>query len=66
MSPLVNTDVKMPKAMFEALGIYETICVVSKVNSVTTEQVKQFLEQRYGKKLADQFKPEYLFSSPGV
>lgn len=63
MSPIVNTDQKMPKAMLEALTLHETFCVASKIDSVTTEQVKQFLQKRFGQKLADQFDPKYLFNS---
>jgi hypothetical protein len=63
MSPIVNTDKKMPKTMLEALTLHETFCVASKINSVTTDQVKQFLEQRFSKKLADQFRDDYLFNS---
>lgn len=64
MSPIVNTDVKMPKAMFDALSYHEAFCMGSCIDTVTTEQVKQFLSQRFSQKLADQFDPKYLFSSP--
>jgi hypothetical protein len=63
MSPIVNTDQKMSKAMLEALTLHETFCVTSKIDSVTIEQVKQFLQQRFGQKLADQFDSKYLFNS---
>jgi hypothetical protein len=66
VNPTVNTEEKMPKAMLDALTLHETFCVASKIDSVTTEQVKEFLEKRFNKKLADQFKPEYLFRSQGV
>lgn len=66
MSPIVNTDQKIPKAMLEALTLHETFCVASKIDAVTTEQVKQFLQQRFGKKLADQFDPKYLFNNQVV
>lgn len=66
MYPTVNTEEKMPKAMLNALTLHETFCVASKIESVTAEQVKGFLEERFSKKLADQFKPEYLFKSQVV
>lgn len=66
MSPIVNTDKKMPKAMLEALTLHETFCIASGINVVTTEQVKQFLEQRFNQKLAAQFDPDYLFNNQAV
>lgn len=66
MSPIVNTDKKMPKAMLEALTLHETFCMASGINVVTTEQVKQFLEQRFNQKLAAQFDPDYLFNNQAV
>jgi hypothetical protein len=63
MSPIVNTDTKMPKAMLDALTLHETFCVASGIDVVTTEQVKQFISQRFDQKLSDQFDPSYLFSS---
>jgi hypothetical protein len=63
LSPIINTDVKMPAAMMDALNIHEAICVVTKVESVTEESVREFLRNRYGAKFAASFKPEYLFSS---
>ena len=66
MSPIVNTDKKMPKAMLEALTLHETFCIASGINVVTTEQVKQFLEQRFNQKLAEQFDPDYLFNNQVV
>ena len=63
MSPIVNTDQKMSKSMLEALTLHETFCVASRIDVVTTEQVKDFLLKRFNKKLADQFRPEYLFNN---
>jgi hypothetical protein len=63
LSPIVNTDVKMSAKMLNALGLHETRCVVTGVCSVTEESVKAFLANRYGKKLAKNFNPKFLFSS---
>jgi hypothetical protein len=66
LSPIVNTDVKIPAKMLEALTLHEMRCVVTGVESVTQESVKAFLLTRYGAKLANNFKPEFLFSSQAV
>lgn len=60
MFPLVNVDIKMPKKMFEALGIYETICAVTNVTYVDEDTVKKYLTEKYGSELAEKFKPEFL------
>jgi len=66
LSPIVNTDVKMPAKMLDALGLHETICIVTGVHEVTEQSVVEFLIERYGDKFAATFKPEYLFNSPDV
>jgi hypothetical protein len=63
LSPIVNTDIKMPAKMLEALGLHETRCVVTGVQSVTEESVKAFLADRYSEKLASTFDPKFLFSN---
>lgn len=63
MIPVVNTDVKMPKRMMHALNIFESVCVVRGIDHVTKDQVVDFLEERYGAKMAAAFLPEYLFTS---
>ena len=66
LSPIVNTDVKIPTKMLEALTLHEMRCVVTGVESVTQESVKAFLTDRFGEKMANNFKPEFLFSSQAV
>ena len=66
LSPIVNTDVKIPAKMLEALTLHEMRCVVSGVESVTQESVKAFLLERFGEKLANNFESEFLFSSQAV
>lgn len=61
MFPMVNTEVKMPKKMFDALTVYEGVCAVTHVKSTDTEKVKAYLREKHGEKLAEQFKPEYLY-----
>lgn len=63
LSPIVNVDVKMPKKMLNALNVHEAGCVVTGVKSVTVDAVRLFLRERYGEELAEQFRPEYLFTS---
>ena len=66
LSPIVNTDIKMPAKMLEALGLHETRCVVTGVKTVTIESVLAFLTERYGEKFARKFDPKFLFSSPSA
>lgn len=63
LSPIVNTEVKMPAKMLEALGLHETRCIVTGIHEVTEESVKAFLANRYSEKLASSFEPKFLFSS---
>jgi hypothetical protein len=66
LSPIVNTDVKMPAKMLEALGLHETRCIVTGVKEVSQESVIAFLTERFGEKLASKFDPKFLFNSPGA
>jgi len=63
LSPIVNTDVKMSAKMLEALGLHETICIVTGVREITEESVRKFLTDRYGEKLSSTFNPKFLFNS---
>jgi hypothetical protein len=63
LSPIVNTDIKMPTKMLEALGLHETRCVVTGVSEVTEESVRAFLSDRYGEKFASTFNPKFLFNN---
>ena len=61
MTPTVNVDVPMNKAMLEALTLHETFCIASGIETVTHESVCEFLSQRFGDQVANKFKPEYLY-----
>jgi len=63
LTPIINTDVRMPRKMLDALNIHEAVCVVTHVETVTVDEVRTFLADRYGAKFAASFRPEYLFSS---
>lgn len=63
MSPIVNTEVAMPKDIFDALVLHETYCVVSGIESTTPESVKQWLFNRFGETITDKFQDSYLFSN---
>ncbi len=63
MSPIVNTEVPMPKDVFDALVLHETYCVVSGIESTTPESVKQWLFNRFGETIADKFDESYLFNN---
>jgi hypothetical protein len=64
MSPIVNTEINMPQDIFDAIVLHETYCVVSGIETITPESVKEWIFDRMGKDLADKFDPSYLFSSP--
>jgi protoporphyrinogen oxidase len=63
MSPIVNTEIKMPQDIFDALALHETYCVVSGIESTTPESVKQWLFDRFGETIADKFNESYLFNN---
>ena len=63
MSPIVNTEIKMPKDIFEALVVHETYCMVSGIESTTPEAVKEWLFNRYGQPIAEKFNKSYLFNN---
>ena len=61
--PIVNTEIKMPKNMLDALTLFETYCIVSNISSVTYQNVIDYLTSHYGTELSQYFKPQYLISS---
>jgi len=61
MKPYVNTDIKMPKTMLEALSLHETFCIMSNINTVTELSVKEWLVKNFNQKIAEAFKSEYLY-----
>ena len=63
LTPIINTDVKMPKKMMDALNRHEAICTVSGIKTVTVDSVLEFLQREYGAEFAAKFRPEYLFST---
>jgi hypothetical protein len=63
LTPIINTDIKMPAKMLNALNLFETRCVVTGIKSVTEAGVKAFLAERFGEELACKFEPKFLFSS---
>ena len=66
LTPFVNTDIKMPKSVLDALTLHEFSCQAKQVATVSPDAVRQFLAARYGKKIAAKFKPEYLIKAPCV
>jgi hypothetical protein len=54
----------MSKDILEALTLHEFYCIGSKIKEVTPESVREFLTLRYSEKMANKFKPEYLFNCP--
>jgi hypothetical protein len=66
LTPYVNTDVKIPRKMLDALTLHEFSCAAQDIHAVSAQSVEAFLLTRFSKKLASQFKPEYLIKSPSV
>lgn len=61
MKAVVNTEAKIPKQLFESLCLFETWCVAKRKDTASEEEVKQWLADRIGVRLANQFKPEFLY-----
>ena len=61
MKTIVNTDVKMPIKMLNALTLFETYCVANMKKETNETEVKSFLESLFSKNFADKFKSEYLY-----
>lgn len=60
MNIFVNTEIKIPKKMFDALCLFETHCVANNKKETSRQEVLEFLESLYSKNFADKFKDEYL------
>lgn len=63
LSTVVNVDTDMPSQMLDALSIFETTCVAKRIDVTTESDVKEFLKQKFGQDLSDNFRPEYLLNS---
>lgn len=64
MIPVVNTEAKMPRKMFNALCRLETVCAVTQRQSMSEQEVRDWIAQTFDKALAESFRPEFLFRSP--
>jgi hypothetical protein len=62
MTPIVNTEIAMPKVLFESLCLFETWCVAKQKSDTSEIEVRQWLAERFGDKVAKQFKQEFLYS----
>jgi hypothetical protein len=63
MSPIVNTEVKMPQRMLEALTLHETYCVMSSITKVNESEVRQWLLKNFDQNMSDEFSSDYLFNT---
>ena len=63
MSPIVNTEVKMPQRMLEALTLHETYCVMSSITKVNESEVRQWLLKNFDQNMSDEFSADYLFNT---
>lgn len=62
MKTVINTDVDIPSELFEVLCLFETYCSVTGKLETTEEEVKKWVKARSDSDVADQFKPEYMYS----
>jgi hypothetical protein len=62
MKAVINTDVDIPSELFEVLCLFETYCSVTGKLETTEEEVKEWVKARSDSDVADQFKPEYMYS----
>jgi hypothetical protein len=63
LSTVVNVEVEMPEQMLDALSIFETTCMVKRIDVTSEGDVREFLRQKFSEDLANQFRPEYLLNS---
>jgi len=66
LTPYVNTDIKIPKSILDALTLHEFSCLAKNIATVTPDSVKKFLVDRFGDKIAIKFRPEYLIKAPSA
>lgn len=64
LSPIVNTEINIPEKMFDALCLLEIVLCARGVNSVSQEEIKEYLKNKYDNDFAESFYPEYMISSP--
>ena len=60
MKAKINHNIKMPKKMFTALMLFDWSCSYDGKEETTEEEVKEYIRDGWGDKLASMFKPEYL------
>jgi len=61
LSVMINTDVKMPRKMMDALDLIECSSCVTGVKTITEAKIRSILTDRYGAKFAAGFKPEFMY-----
>jgi hypothetical protein len=66
LTPFVNTDVKIPRRLRDALTMHETSCCMRGVKTVTVGDVQQFLTNYFDSDMAALFTAKYLLKSPSV
>jgi hypothetical protein len=62
LSVMINTDVKMPRKMMDALNLeIECVSCVTGVKTITEAKIRSILTDKYGAKFAAGFKPEFMY-----
>ena len=64
LTPYVNTDVKIPRKLRDALTLFETSCCMRGIKTVTASDVQKFLTDSFDTSLASTFNPAYLIKGP--
>lgn len=60
MKAKINHNIKMPKKMYSALLLFDFASSLKDKEETTEEEVKSYIRDEFGDKLALKFKPEYL------
>ena len=66
MTVIVSTRAKMSKRMNEALSIFEAVGIVTGKKFTTEDEVRAYLREKHGDKMAEMFRPEFMFSTPEI
>jgi len=61
---MVNTAVPMSQEMMDALNVLETTCFFSNKETITTKEVKDWLEKNDYKELIKEYRSDFVWLVP--
>lgn len=61
---MVNTSVPMSQEMMDALNLLETTCFFNNRKTITTQEVKDWLEKNNYKELVKDYKSDFIWLVP--